>query len=346
MANIIAKHACNKGFANAAHVDIDSTIQIPDMQLPTSVNLLAKAASVGRRIQKLLLKELSEYVKDKITDINMREIKGIVKEHNFEKSHNIKKREERRKSALKKLWGKVSEAIQPVIRFGRMLTEPFIFESLNKREQNEVSFFITQTPALLTYIYEHCYDHTKRRANVYSFNRKAVSLFNKNKYRKGLEYGRQYQIGRIERNFLYSIPNDSLRMPDAESFKKMLKGHIETFQTPIESITTDKGYYSKANERLALGFGIKKVAVQGPNKKLKDPPDNSLSAEDQEALYNRRSGIEPLIGHLKNHHQMGRSRAKTDQNTESSGFTSILGFNLRQMMRYLTGDAKPLVAAG
>lgn len=265
LANIIATHACKKGFASAAHVDIDSTVQKPDMQFPATVNLLTKAASVGRRIQKLLFKKFPKTVKDKVPDINMKEIKGIAKEHNFEKRKDLKKRQESRKAALTKLWGKVSEAIQPVIRFGRMLTEPFIFESLNKREQNDVSSFITQALALLTDVYEHCYDNTKCRANVYSFNRKEVSLFNKDKHHKGVEYGRQFQIARIEGNFLFSIPNDSLRMPDAESFKKMLKGHIETFQTPIESITTDKGYYSKANEQLALDFGIKKVGVQRPN---------------------------------------------------------------------------------
>ena len=101
---------------------------------------------------------------------------------------------------------------------------------------------------------------------------------------KGLEFGRQFQVGRVEGNFLFSIPNDNLRMADLESFKKVLKGHIETFNTPIESITTDKGYYSKANERLALGFGIEKVAVQRPNRKLKDAPDNPISEEEQEVL--------------------------------------------------------------
>ncbi len=36
---------------------------------------------------------------------------------------------------------------------------------------------------------------------------------------------------------------------------------------------------------------------------------------------------------------MGRTRIKSDKTTESSGYASMLGFNLRQMMRYLTGQA-------
>jgi hypothetical protein len=344
LANEITKLASRHGFANVAHVDIDSTVQRPDMQHPASVNLLIKTASLGRRVQKLLFKKIPDVVKDKMPDIDMKKIKGIAKEHCFEKRKDFKKKVENRKVALAKLWTSVSEASQSVIRFGRLLMEPFLFESLNKRDKQALKSYIIKAPALLTDLFEHCYDHEKRRANVFSFNREDVLLFNKNKHHKGLEFGRQFQIGRVEGNFLFSIPNDNLRMNDPESFKKVLKGHIETFKTPMKSITTDKGYYSKDNERLALGFGIDKVAVQRPNRKLKDAPDNPISKEDQEALYNRRSGIEPLIGHLKKHFQMGRSRAKTDQNTESSGFASILGFNLRQMMRYLTGEATPIAS--
>lgn len=88
-------------------------------------------------------------------------------------------------------------------------------------------------------------------------------------------------------NFVYSIPNDLIRMPDAASLKKMVVQHIELFQTPIESIGTDKGYYSKDNEKLALDFGIKAVAIQKPNRKLNNAPDNPISKEQLEALENR-----------------------------------------------------------
>lgn len=62
---------------------------------------------------------------------------------------------------------------------------------------------------------------------------------------KGIEFGRQFQIGRVGGNFVYSIPNDPIRMPNAASLKKMVVQYIELFQIPIESIGTDKGYYSK-----------------------------------------------------------------------------------------------------
>ena len=192
-----------------------------------------------------------------------------------------------------------------------------------------------KAPRYLSQLFEHCFDKASAHAQVYSFHRDAISCFNKNKHDKGIEFGRQFQIGRIGGNFLYSMPNDDLRMPDARSLKGMLIEHIHLFQTPIESIATDKGYYSKDNEQLALDFKIKKIGIQRPNPTLRNAPN----IDYEQTLENRRAGIEPLIGHLKRGWQMGRSRMKSDKTTESSGYCAILGFNLRQMVRYLTGEA-------
>ena len=131
-------------------------------------------------------------------------------------------------------------------------------------------------------------------------------------------------------------------MPDAASLKKMVVQHIHLFQTPIESIGTDKGYYAKENEQLALDFGIKEVVIQRSRRRLKDSPQNPISQDTLERLENRRAGIEPIIGHLKKYWQMGRSRMKTDKSTESSGYSALLGFNLKQMMRYLNGNVEIL----
>ena len=75
-----------------------------------------------------------------------------------------------------------------------------------------------------------------------------------------------------------------------------------------------------------------------PNRALNAPyyyPGNGVAQK----LHNRRAGIEPLIGHLKQGWQMGRSRMKSDATTLSAGYSSVLGFNLRQLKRYLSGDA-------
>src|SRR3990167_3641817 len=141
LTNAIVKLALKKGFANPAHLDIDSTIQIPDMQYPATVNLLVEAAAVGRRVQKIVMKFMPEMIKS-VPEIDMKAIKGLAKQHYFEKSKAIKQKVEARKQALAKLWGVVSEAIQPVIRFARIMDEPFIIETLPVRDKNIIVNFI------------------------------------------------------------------------------------------------------------------------------------------------------------------------------------------------------------
>lgn len=107
LTNEIVKLAAKKGFANPAHIDIDSTVQIPDMQYPETINLLVKAAAVGRRVQKILIKFIPETI-NHVPEIDMKVIKGLARQHYFEKSKAIKQKVETRKQALAKLWGVVS----------------------------------------------------------------------------------------------------------------------------------------------------------------------------------------------------------------------------------------------
>jgi len=68
--------------------------------------------------------------------------------------------------------------------------------------------------------------------------------------------------------------------------------------------------------------------VQRPNRRLKDPPDNPIVPEQLEILENRRTGIEPIICHLKRSWQMGRSRMKSDSTTEASGYAVMIGLKI------------------
>lgn len=333
LANAISHCAVTLGFANPAHVDIDSTVQEADMQYPASSSLLVKTAVVAKTIQKLVLTYLPEKAGELI-EVNLKTIKGIARNYWFTKHKSVN--QEQKAGLLKQLWEQVSAVTLPMVRLAQYLAEPYLLATLRPSEQSLVLRFIDKAPRLLTGLFERCYEALPRKIDCYSYFRDSVHCFNKGKAHKSCEFGRQFQIARIEGNFLYSIPNNSVQMFDPHQIKPMLKQHIELFQTPIESLVTDKGYYSKDNEKFALELGIEKVAIQRPRRKLDKPPDNPLTDEQLEPLVNRRAGIEAIIGHLKQDGQMGRSRMRLDDSTESSGYTSILGFNCRQLMNRLT----------
>lgn len=62
------------------------------------------------------------------------------------------------------------------------------------------------------------------------------------KHYKVCEFGRQFQIGRLQGNFIWSIPNSSVLVPDAASVKSILHEYLKLFQTLTQSIATDKAY--------------------------------------------------------------------------------------------------------
>ena len=104
----------------------------------------------------------------------------------------------------------------------------------------------------------------------------------------------------------------------------------------LRSIGTDKGYYSGANGKYLRSVeGLVEVCLQQPG------VDTGNLCEVEAATYrrlvDRRTGIEPLIGHAKHGGQLGKSRMKYDETTLAAGYGSIGGFNLRQLTRHLLG---------
>ena len=83
------------------------------------------------------------------------------------------------------------------------------------------------------------------------------------------------------------------------------------------------------------------LAIRLANQDSKNKNIVMPDAKSQE-LKNRRAGIEPLIGHIKQGGQLGRSRMKNDQTIEASGYTSVLGFNLRQTVNALVERERKL----
>jgi hypothetical protein len=72
--------ATKKRFAKPVHIDIDSTIQEPDMQYPSISNMLIKITGMARCVQKLLMEkyDLSQLT-ESMKHIDMKNIKGLVR---------------------------------------------------------------------------------------------------------------------------------------------------------------------------------------------------------------------------------------------------------------------------
>jgi len=167
-----------------------------------------------------------------------------------------------------------------------------------------------------------------------SFHLQEVACFTKGKLGKKYQFGRNIQLGRIDGNFFFVGKCDSVQMPDKKSIIPMIKEHENIFGIKnINSVSTDKGYYSSKNEKFLAKKGVKEIGIQRPIN-IKQHHPKPMTKDCEEKLVNRRSGIEPLIGHIKQGGQLGRSRMKSDKAIESSGYTAVLGFNLRQLIKH------------
>jgi transposase, IS5 family len=339
LANEIAILAFHLGFAKPAHIDIDSTIQEANISYPAISTLLVKIAELAKKITEPLFK-LGEDLKKQIPIVNMKEVKAKARSY-FILHHRKTTTNEVKEQQARDLWGVVISNVLPVIRFCHELEVPWIKQRLSNYLKRSLEQFERKCIPFLDNSFENIFNKIKNNPKIYSFHLDEIDCFNKNKANKKLEFGRAYQLERIKGNFMTVSPCTSIRMPDAESLKTTIERHKRLFNNiSIESVSADKGYYSKENERYLLMEGVKEVGLQRPNRKLVGAPYNPIDDNTKEKLSNRRAGIEPLIGHLKQGWQMGRSRMKSDRATENAGYCSVLGFNLRQLGRYLVGEVE------
>jgi len=239
-----------------------------------------------------------------------------------------------------RLWCDVHQAMIPVLnQLGKL--EKKIGQRKHSRIRKKMETLRWRAQMFMGQAFE-CIFEGQRQTGVMSLHAYQVGYFNKGKLSGQIQFGRSYQLGRIEGNFLYVAKCDSVYMPDASSLPKMVKLHKRLFgENTINSIATDKGYYSRENERLLEKEGVDEIYLPRPDRVLDARPPKT-TGQAREKLHNRRAGIEPLIGHVKQGGQMRKSRMKSDFATEGAGYLSVFGFNLRQLMRCVTGQVRPM----
>lgn len=334
LSNEIAKQAVSLGFADASHIDIDSTVQEANMAYPSDIHLLTQLGIKAKKVWGYMQKKFSTFTFEPLR-IDLKSIKQFARTCYFSKTKNP----EEKKCHLSDLWSCVFGQVMDVVKRIEILDDydfkhmPWNIKRLALQLKSHAhTYFVDVTKFLLRGVIEP----TKRL----SFHLKEVVCLNKNKPGKKYQFGRVFQLARIKGNFLFSGKCDTPNQSDKHSIKMMLDTHADTFENKkIISATTDKGYYSEKNEIIMAEHGIIEIGIQRPVN-IKRKRLHEMSQDRESELINRRAGIEPLIGHVKHRGQLGRSRMKSDITIESSGFASILGFNLKQMIRYKTGKAR------
>jgi transposase, IS5 family len=340
LANEIAVLANKLKFARAKHCDIDSTVQEANMTYPSDASLLVKLGCLTKKVVAYCNRHV-EYFCENPLGIDFKAIKSKARAYFFsgiKQSKDLINRPE-----LRNLWECVAHEIRPMLDGFEMLTEsdwkemPWNIRRAAYQVKEQAAKYIEDVGQFLS-------NGKMQKGKILSFYLKEVAYFEKKAKEKSVKFGRHFQIGRIEGNFLFIASAEDVRFHDKEALRAMIGEHEKLFGKGImESISVDRGYFSQAHESFLVGKNIKEISLPCPCN-VRAAPLVNLSPEMRERLVNRRAGIEPLIGHLKNGWQMGRSRMKSDNATKAAGYCSVLGFNLRQLMGKLANEALPSIA--
>lgn len=325
-ANHLAVVATRLNFANAAQMDIDSTVQEANISYPSDMNLLGKLSVKAMRVRDYVTEKISG-LKESLPAIDVKSIKSKIRNIFF----NKKATPEEKRSKQRDLWNRVCAEIKPTLRFCEQLSADVLKEIKSwgiRRIALQIKTFAKQYLIDVASFIRH---GKIRVGKTLAFHAQEISCFNKNKPDRRLQFGRNFQLGRLGGNFLIVGACETVRQEDKASVKPILALHQNLFgETVLESATADKGYYAKKNQQAFKEAGVKEIGLQKPRQK------NTIEVEIvSEALVNRRAGIEPLIGHAKQKGQLGKSRMKYDETTKAAGYTAILGFNGRQLIRNL-----------
>lgn len=340
LANLMCKNAVDKGLAEPSDIDIDSTVQEANMTYPTDAKMLRKLGTIAAKVAISLKKILPNCGAGMGLDVDIKSIASKARSCFFMPKKSTR---EEKAARLSDLLDAVSAPISKIINACKLTTEGMknnlmwnAIRSMDQLWDHATSYLDSVTQYIET--------GTASTNKRLSFHVDDVSCFNKKKAHKKYEFGRAFQLGRLSKgNFLFVLKSSDVRMDDKKSFIPIIKEHEKLFgKDTLSSVATDKGYYSNKNVKALVERDVKKIGIQVPgNTKNKHI---NIPGEELVHLINRRAGIEPLIGHAKHGGQLGRSRMKNDRNTESAGYASVLGFNLRQMKNAFVSKFKALCA--
>ena len=325
LSNLIAPLAVKLGFADPSQTDIDSTVQEANASYPADATLMTKLTKKAHTVLEWL-KSKGNSASAHI-EIDLKKVMSAAKEYFFCSKNTLI---EKKRDIFAKLHREVKNQISQFLK----LTDSIGSQELTSMPWNIRKIFDQIAPEGKKYLSDvarFIRNHTIKKGKLLAWHIKEFACIKKGKVGKDKEFGRVFQIGRINGNFLFVGKSTSIRMEDAASLVSMVEEHARLFGSGIlQSLSTDKKYFSQENidaleeiKDLSLGY------------RLED-----MSEEIFSALMDHRAGLEALLGQTKHGGQLKKSRMKSDKSTLAAGYTAVGGFNLRQIIRHQKGKMK------
>lgn len=190
---------------------------------------------------------------------------------------------------------------------------------------------VTQHPALTT-INRYLTQPSRGPERVYSLHEPEVSCISKGKSHKRYEFGNKVSIVTTNQNswILAAVshagnPFDGHTLPEVLERTTQILSQAN-IREAIKEAVLDKGY--KGNKGTICGINIH-LQTRAEYRKAK------AAGEETFRKFQRRSSIEPIIGHMKNDGRLGRNYLKGTHGDMVNALLSACGQNLRKLLKYL-----------
>jgi IS5 family transposase len=176
-------------------------------------------------------------------------------------------------------------------------------------------------------LYERLMNQKKDSKNkIYSIHAPEAECISKGKSHKKYEFGNKVGIVSSSKdNFILGCLGFHGNPFDGHTLQRCLDQAAKNVESlgEIKEAYTDRGY--KGNNYIGnIMINITKNKTKNENKTLRK-------------WMNRRSAIEPDIGHLKNEHRLGRNYLAGKEGDRINAILSACGFNLRKLLKAFFG---------
>lgn len=332
MGDYVVQKAIKLGFASVEWFDIDSTVQEANIAYPSDASLMQKMAEKVYHVM--------EHIQDKMGSVisQPRERLVVAIESIRKKAHGYfflarNAAIDVRRNHFASYHAFVQEQITPCLEYLKVLPSAEL-QALPWNIRRAAEQIMQHGRCYLDDVAHFVKTHTIKAGKILSWHAQFVACIRKGKAGKEYEFGRVFQLARVKGNFMLALGCTSIRMADKQSLVPAAQELRALFgPTAVQSVGTDKGYYSHKGVKELGRLGINTDGVQR-SANVKNQVDPAVAMP----LRNRRAGIEPLIAHVKKF-GLGKSRYKSDAATLQSGYRAVMGFNLHQLKRQLAKAA-------
>jgi len=280
---------------------IDTTVQEKNITFPTDVKLQKKIVEKCREIAK---KEGIE-----LRQTYTRELKQLMIDQRF---HQHPKRKKKARAAARKIKVIAGRVVRDVERKLDVSLKPRYEELFN--------------------IFNHVLAQEKNSENkIYSIHQPYVKCIAKGKEAKKYEFGNKSSIVKTKKSgivvgamaFTDNVYDGDTLAPQLAQTKRL------TGFSPKFGIV-DRGYRGRKK--------VESTTIVIPNKLPASA--NNYQKQKIRKQFRARAGIEPIIGHLKQDHRMGRNYLLDETGDRVNTLLAAAGFNLRKMLQRLKTGAK------